>query len=164
MGIISDLLKLLFSPKPVCEEPPSPSDIIPIDAIEDEGTKVVIETKVSKIHWTKPPRLVKSFITDSKSMLPAFGTQNNHIMFEAADDENHEILCNWLEQEFNAGFGNVAVYDKGIDDLICHRIVGVDYDEDGRYFTFKGDTPGLEPDPLLVRDCHIRFLAYGVVY
>lgn len=166
MGKISDFLKAWLGrrdePEPAKEEP-GPSDILPVSAIKIVGSQVRIDTSQCLIPWTIPPFVHSSKILGTKSMLPVFNKLSNNILLEPADRYNQIIMVDFLYNECLKGFGNIAVYDRGVNDFIIHRIVKVGRNQYGRYFTFKGDNNDVV-DNLIVRGYHIKYVVCVVVY
>ena len=66
------------------------------------------------------------------------------------------------ESEDDLHIGDVVAYQTSIG-LVIHRIVGIDYDEKGKYFVLKGDN-NQEKDPMKVRFNEIKYLLVGVIY
>ena len=166
MGIISDFIKAFMKREPPVSEPknePAPSDVLPASAIRIVGSKVTIDISQCLIPFTKPPKVHSTKILGTKSMLPVFSKDANNLLLEPADRTNQLIMAEWLYNECLKGFGNVAVYDRGLNDFIIHRIVKVGRNQYGRYFTFKGDFNDTV-DNLVVRGYHIKYVCCIVVY
>lgn len=68
------------------------------------------------------------------------------------------------ENEDQLKIGDVVAYRaKWTDGVIIHRIVNIGYDENGKYFTLKGDNNARE-DPEKVRFNQISYVLIGVIY
>ncbi len=140
----------------------SPSDIVPRDAICNIENSIVIDLCELSIPFTHPPKVWIPPIPNTDSMDPVMDCQHNNILIQGMDKENQRIMVNWIAEEwFSKQMGNVVVYQA--DMLIIHRLVKVEYDEDGRVFTFKGDN-NTSDDPYRVRDDDIKYLSIGTIY
>jgi len=68
------------------------------------------------------------------------------------------------ESEDQLKVGDIVAYRaKWTDGVIIHRIVDIEEDENGIYFTLKGDNNSRE-DPEKVRFSQIQYVLIGVVY
>ncbi len=163
-------------------EVPSPADIVPSTSIIVDwmtGT-VKIDVKHLNIPFIKDPNLIPLMeIPDTNSMDGLFDTGNNNLMLQAADDENHKIMVDWIAGTWilSKGLQTVdcvyRVMVKEADDPLdfmkpalwyaIHRLIKVDTDAKGRYFIFKGfNSP--RNDPYKARDRNLLFLNIGVIY
>ena len=150
----SDFFKKRFN-----TEKPDPSDIVPRDSImflEDVG-QISIDLKKLNIPFTKTPKVWIPSIPDTGSMEPAFDAGHNNILIAGVDKANQAILVDFLK------VGDIAVYK--IPNLIyaIHRIVKIEWDDEGRFFTFRGDNNSAD-DPYPVWDKHIQWLSLGTIY
>jgi len=150
----------LFKPKKW--EIPSPSDIVPKDSISIIDTNVVIDLTKLNIPFTKSPKIWIPDIPDTGSMDPNFDSEHNNILIQGADEPNQKILVDWLAEQTEKEFHNIAVYNNNHLYAI-HRVIGVAYDKEGRYFTFKGDNNPTN-DPYPVRDFHIQWVSIGTIF
>ena len=138
-----------------------PSDIIPRDSISWDGLgNIRVDLTRLTIPFTTPPKPHWPPTPATKSMLPTFGAGHNNLFLEPANEENHKILCDWLDQETGKGFQNIVVYQG--DKLYVHRVVKVVHDTP-RYFRFKGDNL-LFLDSCRVLDNMIRYISAGIIF
>lgn len=87
---------------------------------------------------------------DTRSMEPVINTNANGIEITPK--------CENLRK------GDIIVYEgKWTDGLIVHRIINVEQDKDGLYFTLKGDNNPMA-DPEKVRCSQIKHQVIGIIY
>lgn len=171
-------------------EIPSPSDIVPQGNIKISNFYNAVDIRIDyivlNIPFTKSPRILPIMeIPDTNSMDGVMDKGNNPLYIEPVDDENHQILVNWLAEEFTLG-KNTKWKEGGANDCVyrimenpldhprdfskshkqygyaIHRIWKVGYDAKGRWWRFKGiNNPSA--DPYLVRDFNILYLNTGVI-
>ena len=184
-----DLFKR-FKPKEIPQEEPlemsgverpSPSDIVPrgnitVDSFYDT---VTIDFNNLNIPFTETPKVLPIMgIPDSNSMDGLMDYGHNPLYIEAADEENHKILVDWLVSEFVNSDGMLAndcVYRVMVNDnddpkdftkphlsggYAIHRIYAINYDGD---FIFKGINNHI-PDPYPVKGKNILFLNTGIIF
>ena len=58
--------------------------------------------------------------------------------------------------------GDMVIYQVYLT-LICHRIVSIKEDTNGRIYRCRGDN-NVDDDPYYLRDIHIKYLVLGVIY
>lgn len=162
-------------------ERPTPSDIFPTGNIKitaDGDIKIKLDN--SHIPFTKKPIIQGIMeIPNSNSMDGVMDYGHNPLYIMPADEANHQILVDWLANEYLVSGGlnaNDCVYRIMADDndepsdfsaahiaYIIHRIYGVNEDSEGRYFTFMG-VNNHKPDSYKVRDKNILYFNGGVIY
>ena len=116
----------------------SPYDHIKQDQIHVYDNRVVLDIKAE---W--------AMIEDTNSMDPLFDKEANVLQVVPKSEEDIHL-------------GDIISYqtDKGV---IIHRVVGIDKDEKGTYFTVKGDN-NKDPDPEKVRFDMVRRVLIGILY
>jgi hypothetical protein len=122
-------------------ERPSPMGTIPQSAIKLYADEVSI--KGNNLTLLKE-------ITDTNSMDPLLDTGHTLI---AKTNFDYDALVE----------GDIVAYHAGSGRYICHRIIKIEYDNQGRLYTLEGDNNN-NPDPYLVRNAHIKFLIVGILY
>jgi signal peptidase I len=116
----------------------SPSDTIKEHQIKVYNDKVVIDIEAE---WAK--------IANTKSMDPIL-------------DEGTYVLQIIPQNENEINIGDIITYV--LDDMrIIHRVIGINFDEEGKYFILKGDN-NKEPDPVKVRFNMIDRKLVGILY
>lgn len=161
---------------------PSRSDIVPKTSMTITKQPVGVHLNFAKLNipFTKPPE--KVWIPDipaSKSMDGCYDAGNNNLLIKPADEENYEIMVDWIAQQWlesNGKLDNDCVFRIMVNEAddpfdftkphkfyAIHRLTKVDYDEQGRYFIFKGINNPIA-DPYKVRDRNLMYLSCGVIY
>ena len=121
-------------------EKPSPKERINLSNIRVYNDKVVIYVDNPK--W--------AIFTDTNSMDPVIDKEAKAIEIEAKCDD--------------ISIGDIVSYEsKKYGGVIIHRVVGIGYDEEGKYFIFKGDNNPVE-DPERVRCNQLRRVVIGILY
>lgn len=161
-------------------ERPSPSDIIKEEGIGIIDMRVIVDFSKEKLNipFTRNPRIISIMgIPNTNSMDGVFDYGNNLMQIEAVDEENHKIMVDYIADEWlGARNANDCVYrimknvaDKPRDFLkpslfyAIHRVERVGFDNEGRYFIFKGiNNPS--QDPYKARDKNILWLSCGIIY
>ncbi len=165
-------------------ERPSPSDIIPKANITVNTFYNAAQIRIDYTHlnipFTKPP-IIKPImdIPDTNSMDGLMDYGHNPLYIEPSDIENHKILVDWLAAEFLRSKGllaNDCVYRVMVDDTdnssdftkpykwyAIHRIWKIGYDENGRWWIFKGIN-NVVRDPVYARDNNILWVNTGIIY
>jgi signal peptidase I len=116
----------------------SPSDTIKEHQIKVYNDKVVIDIEAE---WAK--------IANTKSMDPIL-------------DQGTFVLQIIPQNENEINIGDIITYV--LDDMrIIHRVIGINFDEEGKYFILKGDN-NKEPDPVKVRFNMIDRKLVGILY
>lgn len=178
---IADWFHRIFVGTP---EIPSIADILPRSSITITGCKITADYSVGKgnIPFTRDPTILAlAEIPDFNSMDGIFDKGNDVPYLRPADYENHQIMVDWIAQQWEKSKGMLTVdaayrmmvnvmddpydftkpnKDKG---YAIHRLMKVGYDVYGRYFIFQG-TNNSRPDPYIVRDGNILYLSTGVIY
>lgn len=121
------------------KERASPSDTINPDQIKVYKDKVVIA--IEGAEWAE--------YTDSNSMEPIIDSGANGI-----------VIAPRSESELNVG--DIVSYQLG-DDLVVHRIVGIDRDELGTFYIMKGDNNS-SADLGKVRFNQIKYKTIAIIY
>lgn len=120
---------------------PSPRDIIPDGDIIFRKSTGTVEIKNVDLIWLTD-------VQDTNSLDPVIDKGHTAILTERFIVDDLRV-------------GDVCVYE--IPQKIIHRIKSINHDEQGRYFTFKGDNNHYD-DPYRVRDFHITHLLLGIIY
>lgn len=119
----------------------SPSDHISEGDIHVSGDRVVID--VDRAQWAS--------FTDTNSMDPFIDVDANSIEIKPETEDDVKV-------------GDVISFRTDFDDgLVIHRVVGMDEDENGRYYITKGDN-NPSADPGRVRFGDINGVVVAVVY
>lgn len=120
----------------------SPSDRIQLRQIQVDGNKLTL---------TYNADLYISEYASTKSMLPLFDMGHNGI--EVIPQKTSDIKI-----------GDIIAYQSDIaNGLVVHRVIDIKQDDQGVYFTLKGDN-NQESDPEKVRFNQIKFVLIGVLY
>lgn len=118
----------------------------PIDRIGDNQILVydgMVVLNVSGVEWAK--------YTDTNSMDPLLDDTANGLEIRP-------------ETEEDIGVGDVIVYEpKWTQGLLAHRVISIGEDEQGTYYTVKGDNSE-SADPEKVRFNQISGVLVGVLY
>lgn len=155
---IEKLLRSLGLFRPTFEKV-APSDIVPETSIAVIGSTVVIDYAKTNIPFTKPPLISTPGLLDSDSMLAVFDFGHNNIMLRGADAKNQKIMVNFIKA------GDIIIYTHPYmigGYPVIHRVVEVGLDNEGRWFTLKGDHND-QADPVKIRDKHILTLYAGTI-
>lgn len=123
------------------KEIPSPQDRIDESQIHVYEDRIVLD--ISNAEWSR--------FTDTNSMDPIIdkGANAIHIVPKTPDEIN---------------IGDIVAYESDYaDGTLIHRIVSVSADENGIYYTLKGDN-NPSPDPGKVRFNQIRRVLVGIIY
>ncbi len=91
----------------------------------------------------------KWYVLDTNSMLPVI-------------DEGSTLLTTAPDITNNIFIGDIILFDNGTD-IIVHRIVNITNDEQGLYYTTKGDN-NCVVDPWKVRFQDIEAIIIGIIY
>ena len=174
-----DFFKVLFGGD--TKERPSPSDIVSKDNIYILGNTVVVDYgKKLNIPFTKTPIIIPIMdIPDSNSMDGFMDYGHNPIYIQPADEENQQIMADWLAKEWETSKGMLAndcvyrVMENSSDNpydfskphthFAIHRIHAVGHDSEGRYFKFKGINNSIEDAPK-VRDKNILWVNTQIIF
>lgn len=118
----------------------------PIDRIDDKQILVyngMVVLNVSGVEWAK--------YTDTNSMDPLLDDTANGL--EIKPKSEGDIVV-----------GDVIVYEpKWTQGLLAHRVISIGHDEQGTYYTVKGDNSE-SADPEKVRFNQISGVLVGVLY
>lgn len=137
-------------------EKPSPGDWVLRDAITlMEGEDVCVLVDLSRLGLSQKPKVWIPSIPDTNSMDPTFDMGHNNILIAGKTPEDHLKLLDKLQ------VGDIAVY-RALS-LIIHRVYKIDFDDEGRYFKFKGDNID-KVDSYKLRDRHIEWISIGTLY
>ncbi len=117
----------------------TPSDWIGEDRIHVYDNNVVLDIK--NVELAK--------FTDTHSMEPFLGPTSNAIKIKPKSEDDINI-------------GDVISYKAG-EDVLIHRIIKKDSDENGTYFIVKGDN-NLQADPSTIRFNQIEMFLVAVIY
>ncbi len=125
---------------PLNTEKISPQDFIQDNQIELYNDKIIINVPNAQI----------SEFANTNSMDPELDDGANGIEVP--------IECTDVEK------GDIIVYSPSwTDNLVVHRVIDIDSDNKGIYFTLKGDNSQIQ-DPERVRCNQIKSLVIGVLY
>ena len=118
----------------------SPQDIVKEDQIIVTNDKVILNIKNAE--WSK--------YADTHSMEPVISSRANGLEIVP--------ICE------NIRPGDIIVYKaKWTEGLIVHRVVITEKDEEGLFFSLKGDnSSGIDPEK--VRCSQIRYQVIGIIY
>jgi len=143
-------------------ELPSPSDILPSDAIlaPDANGGIHIDLTKLVIPLTEPPKVYILPVVGTGSMDPVMDADHNTILIRGRSLNDHRSLVDWL---FAQPPGNIAVYRRTARLNIIHRVIGKKSDAEGEYLVFRGDNCGAA-DPDKVRRSMIKYLSIGTLY
>ena len=146
---------------------PSPSDIFPPSSMDALvyflNNSATLENL--NIPFTKKPIAIAVAIADTKSMDELFDAEANAIVIYGADNENQQIMVDWMAEQWLTDpmkGGNIAIYSSA-QAFAIHRVIKVGFDNEGRYFKFKGDNNSSE-DPWKIRDSEIKYLTVLLAY
>ena len=182
--MIQKLLKILLSTGGTRERP-SPPDVIPKTSIKVVDANLIVDYSRLNIPFRLQPKLYPEVdIPNTNSMDRVADQGNNFIYLEPADRLDHQIMVDWIAQQWEDSKGMLAadcvyrIMENPEDDpqdfskphvkYVIHRVHEVGYDDEGRYFKFAGtnnlDKWGdLVPDKYKVRDSNILWLSLGVL-
>jgi len=136
--VMANMAVSIFSESP---EKSSPSDTVKEGQIQVFEDRIVIN--VSNAGWAG--------YRDSNSMDPVIDSEANGI-----------VVIPESEDEINVG-DIVSYTPAGSEDLVVHRIVNVGSDDEGRFYTLKGDNNS-SSDPDRVRFSQIKFKTIAIIY
>ena len=157
-GILGFLFKLFPKPEPSGLERPSPSDILPFEAIKVDGSKLIVDYSKILIPLSKPPKVIIVGIADTGSMDPVVDMEHNVPMIMGTTQDCID-LKNWL---FAQPPGNLIAFST-YEGNIFHRVVAVMEDTDGEYLVTKGDN-NKRDDPYRVKRENILYISTGSIY
>ena len=129
----------LFKKKPTIS---SPRDIIP-----HKNIKYLPHTNTILIEDIEPDVWITG-IQDTNSMLGLMDIGHTVLLTNSFDRDDLKV-------------GDVIVYQS--NQQVIHRIIKITVDDKGRLYTLKGDS-NKTADPYLVRNEHINWLMFGVIY
>jgi len=118
----------------------SPADHIKEDQIRVENDKVIITIQNAKI----------ARFANTNSMDPLLDEDSNAIQIVPKSPKDIYL-------------GDIISYNSISGDIIIHRVVDINEDEEGKYYITKGDN-NPRPDDELIRFWQIRYLTIGVIY
>lgn len=122
--------------------------------------------RISPNDWVKQDQIdydVKSELLTIKlkPLVKIFGIADTNSM-DGLMDIGHNVIAT---DEFDRGklaVGDMVVYQV-YTTKICHRIVEIREDKNGRIYRCRGDNC-IDMDRWHLRDLHIRYLVIGVIY
>ncbi|MCX6711925.1 MAG: hypothetical protein NT139_02725 [Candidatus Woesearchaeota archaeon] len=117
----------------------SSNDYIKDSQIEIQDDKIIIHVKDASL----------AYYADTHSMDPIINSNANGL----------EIIPR-IEQDIK--IGDIIAYQDS-NDLIVHRVIKISKDNQGTYYTLKGDNNTLQ-DPTKVRFYQIKYKLIGVLY
>ena len=113
---------------------------------------ITIEVIVANTN-NRPPRIFNISISyvPTESMEPTINA-GSYVMFTGVNQDNIKAGSGTLEENHNNKDGDIIVYyNQKEDKFIIHRVVGIEEDNEGRYFITWGDN-NILTDELKVRD------------
>lgn len=123
------------------KELPSPSDWIKEDQIQVLNDKIII--KIDNPKWAR--------FTDTNSMDPLFDSASNAIEIVPSSENDIKV-------------GDIISYKSYIaKGTIIHRVIKINKDEQGTYFTLKGDN-NKYTDPERVRFEQVQRILVAIIY
>jgi len=161
MNIFETIWKFISGMFGVAIERPSPSDILPWEALTyyEVGNKVEINLWRLPFSMTEQPNVRFCALANTGSMDPVMDAEHNSILIAGKKPADHQLLVDWL---FAQEPGNIAVYET-LNLRAIHRVVSKGIDKDGEYLRFKGDNNPVM-DSSKVRKQHIEWVSIGVIY
>ena len=163
-------------------EKPSPPNIIDSNAVTIINSTISIDFSKCLIPFINPPRVLPlTGIPDTGSMDGIADYGNDFIYLEPVTKQDHEIMVNWIIEQFENSKGLLAAdcvyrimyYDQ--DDPLdfskpnkkhgyaIHRLHKIAYDKEGVKFKFKG-VNNLFADRYWARPKNILWISAGVLY
>ena len=178
MNIISSLINILRQFEGTIERP-SPPDIVPESSINIVDSNLIVDYSRLNAPFTKPPKVLKYGMLDTNSMDGLVDIGHNVIYLEPVDEANHQIMVDWIADQFVSSNGLLAadcvyrIMADGDDDpydmlkphawYAIHRVCNVGADEGGRFFEFKGvNNP--RKDNYKARDKNILWVMSAILY
>ena len=138
-------------------ERPSPQDWLPISAITVNKKQIQ-----SSLGLSQEPLVWMPEIPDTNSMDGVFDYGNNNILIAGAIPEDHKKIVDRLS------VGDIAVYQVYPDDYTIgyaiHRVIDINQDDEGEYYTFRGDNNASIDDPWKVRPNMVQYISVGTIY
>jgi hypothetical protein len=122
---------------------PQPYARISAEDIRISGSEVII-----KVSGAMPVLLA-----DTNSMAPTAASASKIIVVQPTNDRDIHV-------------GDIVGYRCGqcaADEVVMHRVIGIDQDAEGIYYTLKGDNVPAA-DPGKVRFSQIRTVVVGIIY
>lgn len=120
---------------------PAPADIIAESQIHVLPDKIILDIKDAK--WGK--------FADSNSMIPVLDEGHNSIEITPKDPKEIQV-------------GDIISYNNPYaNGIIIHRVIGINYDEEGWYAVVKGDNLNF-PDPGKVRFYQVDSIVVALIY
>ena len=152
------------------EKEQSPSDWLPREAITAIDGNVVVDLSKLIPGLSAPPKVWIPPVPSTGSMLPNFSHEHNNILIAGANGTDHQAITGYLQE------GDIAVYrimQKPDDDpadfskphifYAIHRIIKMGIDDEGIFYTFKGDNNSTR-DPYHVRERNILWVSTGTIF
>lgn len=118
----------------------SPADHIKEDQIRVEDDKVIITIKNARL----------AAFADTNSMDPLLDETSNAIQIVPRTPNDIHL-------------GDIISYNSIDGDIIIHRVVEIDEDEEGIFYITKGDNNS-RPDDEFIRFWQVRFITVGIIY
>jgi hypothetical protein len=144
LDVIANPVQSISDTFAAATEGKAPEKISPADHIKENQIKVYddkIELDIKNAVWSR--------FADTNSMDPFFDQEANGIEIKPNSEDDIQI-------------GDVISYQNG-NDVIIHRVIKKDADENGTYFTVKGDNNPVQ-DPIKLRFSQIKGIMVGVIY
>ncbi len=137
----SNIQGLTTGTKTNTDEVQSPNDWVKENQIKVYNSQVVLN--IANAQWAT--------FTDTHSMEPVLSSRANAI----------EIVPNCPG---DIKIGDIVSYSSAYaDGIIIHRVVAIDSDAQGTYFTMKGDN-NKEDDPGRIRCSQVKRVVVGIIY
>ena len=125
-----------------------------------------VKKEYVNIPFTEDPILYPSPIPGTSSMDPVFDKEHHNLYMAGGNTDEHKILLNWLEKEWQEPDrkANIVVYEpEDRSKYLVHRLHGIDSDDIGRLWWFKGDN-NANKDKLPARDSGIYWVLSNTTY
>jgi hypothetical protein len=144
LGVVSNPVQSVTDTFSAATSGKSIERISPGDHIKENQIKVYsnkVELEIPNAVWSK--------FTDTNSMDPFLDQGSNGIEIAPKNESDISI-------------GDIISY-QSTDGVIIHRVIGTNKDEQGTYFTVKGDNNPIQ-DPARVRFSQIKGILVGIIY
>jgi len=137
---------------------PAPPIYLPLDGISVDPNGVVsIDTSKLTIPFTAEPIIRIGSVLATGSMTPFFSAGSELVFVFPSVDADQIVMCDALQ------VGSIATYKKSATEWILHQVQAIKYDNEGRYFRFRGYANPID-DSMKVRDKDIVDIVVAVIY
>lgn len=148
----------------------SPSDWLPQEGITAVNGNVVVDLSKLIPNLSAPPKIWIPSVPSTGSMLPNFSHEHNNILIAGANEADHQLIIERLQE------GDIAVFRMMQDDnddpadytkahvwYAIHRIIRMGIDNEGIFYSFKGDNNPIT-DAFKVREKNILWISIGTIF